>query len=118
MDRTAFIEQFCIVILVQVIQKMGRRLSPDPQAEAARVYAAFRLAGGETPLSREAFIDAVAPELAGLFCDWQRGKRVDHHVMTGIVFDGLQRVGAPITLRPRRQDGPTSHGSSHAASGC
>jgi hypothetical protein len=108
MDRAAFVEQFCIVILVQVIRKMGRRLSPDPEAEAARVYDAFRLAGGETPLSREAFVAAVAPELAGLFCDWQRGKRVDHHAMTGIVFDGLQRAGAPITLRPPRQEGPLS----------
>jgi hypothetical protein len=106
MDRAAFIEQFCIVILVQVINKMGRRLSPDPQAEAARVYDAFRLARGETTLSRDAFVAAVAPELAGLFCDWQRGKRVDHHVMSGVVFDGLQRAGASITLRPPLQDGP------------
>ncbi|MBV9836437.1 MAG: hypothetical protein JO055_18615 [Alphaproteobacteria bacterium] len=108
MDRTAFIERFCIVILVQVVNKMGRRLSPNPQIEAGRVYEAFRLARGQASLSREAFIEAVAPELAGLFCDWQRGKRVDHHAMAGAVFDGLQRAGASITLAPQRQDGPTS----------
>ena len=104
MDRAAFIDQFSIVILVQVINKMGRRLSPDPQIEAGRVYGAVRLARGETSLPRAAFIEAVAPGLAGLFCTWQRGKRIDHHVMTGVVFDGLQRAGASITLRPRRQD--------------
>lgn len=108
MDRAAFVEHFRIVILVQVIRKMGRRLSPDPEAEAARVYDAFSMARGRTRLTRAEFIAAVAPELAGLFCDWQRGKRVDHDVMTGVVFDGLQRAGAPVTLGPRLQDGPTS----------
>jgi hypothetical protein len=108
MDRAAFVEHFRIVILVQVIMKMGQRLSPDPQAQARAVHAAFGLAGGETDLTQEAFIAAVAPELAGLFCTWQRGRRVDHDVMAGVVFDGLHRAGARIGLRPPRQSGPSS----------
>lgn len=108
MDRAAFVEHFNIVIFVQVIKKMGRRLSPDPRGVARSVHDAFRLAGGETELSPEAFVAAVAPELAALFCDWERGKRVDHRVMTGVVFDGLERSGARFGLRPRRQDGPST----------
>ena len=100
MDRAAFIEHFRIVTLVEVILKIGSRLSPDPQAEARAAYDAFTRAGGETDLSREAFAAAVAPELAGLFCAWERGRRVDAAEMAGVVFDGLARAGATIGRRP------------------
>lgn len=100
MDRAAFIEHFRIVILVEVILKIGSRLSPDPQAEARAAYDAFTRAGGETSLAPPAFVAAVAPELAGLFCEWQRGKRVDAAEMAGVVFDGLARAGAMIGRRP------------------
>ena len=49
MDRAAFIEHFRIVILVEVLLKMGSRLSPDPQAEAQAAYQAFIRAGGGRP---------------------------------------------------------------------
>ncbi|MBX3501457.1 MAG: hypothetical protein KF889_18610 [Alphaproteobacteria bacterium] len=100
MDRAAFIEHFRIVILVEVILRMGSRLSPDPQAEALAAYEALRRAGGETSLAPRAFADAVAPELAGLFCEWQRGRRVDAAEVAGVVFDGLARAGASIERRP------------------
>jgi len=100
MDRAAFIEHFRIVILVDVILKMGSRLSPDPQAEARAAYDAFVRAGGETDLTPRAFVAAVAPGLAGLFCQWQRGRRVDSTDMAGIVFDSLARAGARLDRRP------------------
>ena len=105
MDRAAFIEHFRIVILVEVSLKMGSRLSPDPQAEARAAYDAFTRAGGETDLAPQAFVAAVAPELAGLFCQWQRGRRVDAAEMAGVVFDGLARAGARLD---RRQPPPAA----------
>jgi hypothetical protein len=36
-------------------------------------------------------VAVVAPGLAGLFCEWQRGKRVDAAEVAGVVFDGLAR---------------------------
>lgn len=99
MDRVAFIEHFRIVILVEVLLKMGSRLSPDPQAEAQAAYQAFIRAGGETSLTPASFVAAVAPQLASLFCTWQRGRRVDAAEMAGVVFDGLTRAGASIGRR-------------------
>jgi hypothetical protein len=100
MDRAAFIEQFRIVILVEVLLKLGSRLSPDPQAEAWAAYQAFSRAGGVTDLPPASFVAAVAPRLAGLFCTWQRGRRVDSAEMAGVVFDGLAGAGATIGRQP------------------
>ena len=96
MDRTAFVARFRAVIQTQVIERLGSRLSPDPRAEAASVHAALAQARAETGLARAAFIAAVESELAALFCDWQRGKRIDADVMTGVIFDALQRVGTQV----------------------
>lgn len=100
MDRTAFVAQFRALIQSQVIGRLGSRLSPDPHAEAASVHAALSQARAQTGLDRAAFIAAIEGALSALFCDWQRGKRIDAEVMAGVVFDALRRAGATVSMLP------------------
>lgn len=101
--REAFIDHFCIVIKVHVIMKMGRRWSPDPETEANHCYDAMVMSNGRTTLTRHEFCVIVAPVLSGLFCQWERGHRFDHHVMTGVIYDALTKAGHVISRGPPSQ---------------
>lgn len=91
-NREGFVEHCFVTIMVHVIRKMPRRWSADPDSTARMVYDAITLGNIKLPITRDAFCTIVAPELASLFCNWERGHRPDARVMANVVFDGLEKA--------------------------